>query len=35
MTLFTDIFIEVTKAQSNELWEYRAKQLNKIPYQAC
>ena len=35
MTLFTDIFIEVTKAQSNEIWEYRAKQLNKIPYQAC
>ena len=35
MTLFTDIFIEVTKAQSNELWEYRAKQLNKIPHQAC
>lgn len=28
MTLFTDIFIEVTKAQSNEIWEYRAKQLS-------
>ena len=35
MTFFTDIFIEVTKAQSNEIWEYRAKQLSTIPYQAC